>query len=110
MTPLPFNGPLFAHDFILALDRAEKSSRRGRPHYNEKLWFRCLAEADERDNSRRLINYYQARDAAHYLAPTVTYYQRLYTNATAPRMNGKVLHLHAAEPEIRSLAAIRASI
>ena len=109
MTPLPFNGPLFAHDFILALDRAEKASRHGRPHFNEKQWFRCLAEADQHDNARRLANSYQLQDLANqYHSAAPKYFDHRYTTA-APRMNGKLLRLTAADPEVRTLSAIRAA-
>jgi hypothetical protein len=108
MTPLPFNGPLFAHDFILALDRAEKASRHGRPHFNERSWFRCLAEADEHDNARRLTSSYQTQDLAQHRARTSNYFERLYSSP-GPKMNGKLLHLSASDPEFRTLHAIRAA-
>jgi hypothetical protein len=53
MIPIPYNPVLFAHDFISALDEAEQRSR-SRPHFDEKAWFRCLAEAERRDNARAL--------------------------------------------------------
>jgi hypothetical protein len=105
MTPAPFNGVQFAHDLVLALDRAEKTSHR-RPHFNEKRWFRCLAEADQHDNSRRLANFYHLQDlGAQYHSH---YFERLYASP-APKMNGKLLHLSASEPEVRTLSAIRAA-
>jgi len=67
MTPLPFNGPLFVHDFVRALDRAEKASKRGRPHYDQRAWFRCLAEADEHDHGHAWRAKCDARDAASTL-------------------------------------------
>jgi hypothetical protein len=108
MTPLPFNGPLFAHDLVLALDRAEKSSRRGRPHYDESRWWRCLAEADQHDNFRRLDHHYHTIDSTSYHTAHIRYYEHL-AGDTIGRMNGRPLKLAACEPEVRSLSAIRAA-
>jgi hypothetical protein len=97
---------MFAHDLIVALDRAEQSSRR-RPHFNEKRWSRCLAEADQHDSARA----YRAKcDAqlAQEFRTHVRYYQYLPGDAI-PRMNGKRLHWQASDPEIRTLAQINAA-
>ena len=106
MTPLPFNGPLFAADFRRALDEVERW-KHVRPHFNEKLWFRCPQEADQHDNFRRLDHHYQLTDSANYQSH-VRYCEHLTGDAIA-RMNGKPLRLSASEPEIRSLSAIRAA-
>jgi hypothetical protein len=108
MTPLPFNGPLFAHDFILALDRAEQASRHGRPHYNQKRWFRCLAEADSHDSARAWRAKCDAQLAQEYPTSHVRYYDHL-AGSPAAKMNGKVLRLSASDPEVRTLSAIKAS-
>jgi hypothetical protein len=108
MTPLPFNGAMFAHDLVLALDRAEKSSRRGRPHYDERRWWRCLAEADQHDNFRRLDHHYHTFDSTHYQPTHVHYFEKLYASS-GPKMNGKPLRMSAAQSEIRSLSAIRSA-
>jgi hypothetical protein len=108
MTPLPFNGPLFIHDFVRALDRAEKSSRRSRPHYDERRWFRCLEEADQHDLGRAWCAKCDARDAAQYRTVHVRYYEHLVGDSIA-RMNGRPLKLVACESEFRSLSVIRSA-
>jgi hypothetical protein len=44
----------FTADFIAALDKAEREYRRGRPHYDEKQWWKCLEQADRLDSARAL--------------------------------------------------------
>jgi hypothetical protein len=107
MNPLPFNGPLFIADFVRALDEVQRL-KHSRPHYNEKRWFRCLAEADSHDSARAAQAKYDARDAQAYAASHVRYCEHLPGDSIA-RMNGKVLHLSPSEPEIRTLARINAA-
>jgi hypothetical protein len=92
MIPLPFNGAMFVHDLVLALDRAEKYSPRGRPHYDERRWWHCLQEADERDTARELTTRYAARDAKEHFAPRTVWHERLYA-CCCPKMNGRPLKL-----------------
>jgi len=77
MTETPYNGVMFAHDLIAALDRAERYSRRGRPHFNEKRWFQCLEEADQHDSARAWKAKCNARDAQDYPASRVRCYEHL---------------------------------
>ena len=103
MSPLAFNPSLFLADFRSALSRC------GWPAYPQPMWWRCLEEADSHDLARKLTSYYQKLDALEYRAPTCTYYEKLFGETTAPRMNGQVLSWHTTESEIRTLSAIRAA-
>ena len=84
-SPLAFNPSLFLADFRSALSRC------GWPAYPQPMWWRCLEEADSHDLARKLTSYYQKLDALEYRAPTCTYYEKLFGETTAPRMNGHVL-------------------
>ena len=91
MSPLAFNPSLFLADFRSALSRC------GWPAYPQPMWWRCLEEADSHDLARKLTSYYQKLDALEYRAPTCTYYEKLFGETTAPRMNGYALKMVASE-------------
>jgi hypothetical protein len=112
MTPHAFNGPLFAHDFVLALDRAQKNNPRHlRPHYNERKWWAALAEADEHDIARKLTSGYQACDCANYRTPLVRYYSHLSgdsigkmkaNHCACPQANQKSVHSPLSAPKLKT--------